>query len=378
MMKIFEKMLRFYASVAGVLLLAGCDTIVLSPAGDIAARQADLLMNSVWLMLIIILPVMGMTVFFAFKYRESNKKARYEPEWDHSAKLELAIWAAPLFIIVCLGAMTWVGTHLLDPYRPLSRLSAEKPLQESREPLEINVVSLDWKWLFIYPDQHIATINELVVPVDRPLHFRITSSAVMNAFYVPAMSGMIYAMPGMETKLHAVMNYAGVYDGFSANYSGAGFSKMRFKAHAVTDNEFSAWLAKVRSNPYVLNPDSYQEIKKPSENEPVRYYGRLDPDLYPRIVNMCVEPGKMCMGMMMAIDNRGGAGLAGLMLAQRLTYDRPGVPGLFGTTTKYDFSALCAPVQRLDLSRDPITSVPAATPLLSHNLVPPFSRSNQQ
>ncbi len=370
--KISKKLQSIGSLLAMVPLLAGCKTIVLFPHGDIAAQQADLLMASVWLMLVIIVPVMGLIVFFAWKYRETNQDARYEPDWDHSTKLELAIWAAPLMIIICLGAMTWVGTHLLDPYRPLSRISSDKPL-ENEKSMEINVVALDWKWLFIYPEQGVASVNELALPTDRPIHFRLTSSSVMNSFYVPAMAGMIYTMPGMETKLHAVMNKEGEYDGFSANYSGDGFSRMRFKTRSMNESDFSQWVRKVRADEKALDATAYLKLEKPSENVAVTYFGRIESDLYPKIINMCVEPGKMCMGEMMAIDARGGAGLAGLMLAQRLTYDKDAPRGSSLMSTGYDFSALCSANPSLELSRDPITRAPDMAPLMSHNLLIPVS-----
>ena len=209
-------------------LLSGCDWVVLNPSGDIARQQAHLVIVATALMLLIIVPVMALTVVFAWRYRSSNTAATYAPDWNHSTKLELVIWSAPLMIIIALGSITWVTTHTLDPYRPLSRIDAARPLPAGTKPLEVQVVALDWKWLFIYPEQKIATVNDLVLPVDRPVQFRLTASSVMNSFYVPALAGQIYAMPGMESKLHAVLNRTGAFRGFSAQYSGAGFSKMRF------------------------------------------------------------------------------------------------------------------------------------------------------
>lgn len=220
-----------------IFLLSGCNAVVLNPSGDIALQQRDLVVISTALMLLIIIPVMALIVLFAWRYRHSNTSARYEPDWDHSTQLELVIWAAPLLIIICLGALTWMGTHLLDPFRPLSRVSAGQLASGEATPLEVSVVALDWKWLFIYPDEGIATVNELAAPVDRPINFRITASSVMNSFYIPALAGQIYAMPGMETKLHAVINRPGVYKGFSANYSGAGFSGMHFAFHGQSSAE---------------------------------------------------------------------------------------------------------------------------------------------
>ena len=209
--------------------------------------------SSTGLMLIIIIPVMALTVFFAWQYRQSNLYAQYEPDWDHSTKLELVIWAAPLLIIICLGAMTWLGTHLLDPYRQIDRIAAERPIAEGTEPLKVDVVALDWKWLFFYPQYGIATVNELAAPVDRPIEFSITSSSVMNSFFIPALAGQIYAMPAMETKLHAVINKPGVFDGFSANYSGPGFSGMHFKFHGVDEANFEKWIAKAKDQGKTLD-----------------------------------------------------------------------------------------------------------------------------
>lgn len=304
------------------LLLSGCDFTVLAPAGDIAAQQRDLLVISTLLMLVIIVPVMALTVLFAWRYRHTNKQAAYEPDWDHSTKLELVIWAAPLLIIICLGALTWAGTHLLDPYRPIDRIGPGRPVAREVDPLTVEVVALDWKWLFIYPEYGIATVNEMAAPVDRPVDFRITASSVMNAFYVPALAGMIYAMPGMETKLHAVINHPGRYLGISANYSGAGFSGMRFAFLGQSSVEFESWVAEARASGQTLDRANYLELERPSENEPVRRYGTVDRDLYQAILNMCVERGKMCMNEMMSIDTRGGLGLAGVYATAPLTYDK--------------------------------------------------------
>ena len=279
-------------------LLAGCNAVVLAPSGDIAARQRDLLVFSTGLMLLIIIPVIALVVLFAWKYRHSTKKATYKPDWDHSTYLEVAIWGAPLLIIICLGAVTWAGTHLLDPYRPLDRISKGQPVAETVQPLQVNVVALDWKWLFIYPEYGIATVNELAAPVDRPIQFTITASSVMNSFYIPALAGQIYAMPGMQTTLHGVINKPGEYKGFSANYSGAGFSGMRFAFHGLSDDGFDQWIAKVKSDSQSLNRADYTKLAAPSENTPVIHYGSVDDGLFHAIVHQCVEPGKTCMNHM--------------------------------------------------------------------------------
>ncbi|TPL76110.1 ubiquinol oxidase subunit II [Mesorhizobium sp. B2-3-15] len=332
-------------------LLSGCDMVVLAPAGDVAAQQRDLLVVSTLLMLIIIVPVMALTVFFAWRYRHSNASATYAPDWDHSTKLELVIWAAPLLIIICLGALTWLGTHLLDPYRRIDRIEPGQPVTQLHKPLRVEVVALDWKWLFIYPDYGIAAVNELAAPVNQPIDFRITSSAVMNSFYIPALAGQIYAMPGMETKLHAVINRPGTYSGFSANYSGAGFSGMRFAFHGLSDDAFSQWVAQARTASAALNRDSYLELEKPSENEPVRHYASVDPDLYGAILNLCVERGKMCMDEMMSIDAKGGLGLAGVRNTLPLQYDKLARRGaVFGNDPSY-VASICTAEEAAAVSR---------------------------
>ncbi|WP_460928183.1 ubiquinol oxidase subunit II [Shinella zoogloeoides] len=289
-------------------ILSGCNMVVMSPSGDIATQQRDLIVISTVLMLLIIVPVIFLTLFFAWRYRQSNTAAKYDPEWHHSTGLEVIIWSAPLAIIIALGAITWVSTHKLDPYRPLDRIDAARPVSEETKPITVEVVALDWKWLFFYPDYGIATVNEMAAPVDVPINFKLTASSVMNSFYVPALAGMIYTMPGMETKLHAVINKAGEYDGFSSNYSGDGFSHMRFKFHGVDQAGFDAWVAQVKQNGTALNRDAYLKLEKPSSKEPVRYYASVDDGLYEAVLNMCVREGQMCMKDMMHIDMMGGAG----------------------------------------------------------------------
>jgi cytochrome o ubiquinol oxidase subunit II len=301
-----------------LVLLAGCNTVLLNASGDVARQQGHLIIVSTVLMLLIIVPVIALTILFAWRYRKSNQEANYQPDWDHSTELELAIWAAPLLIIIALGAITWISTHTLDPYRPLRRIAVNQPVPADVKPLEVQVVALDWKWLFIYPEQGIALVNEMAAPVDRPIVFRITASSVMNSFYIPALAGQIYAMPGMETKLNAVINEPGEFEGFSANYSGAGFSWMRFKFHGVDQAGFDAWVQKAKAAGGTLTREGYQELVKPSERDPVRRFASVSPDLYDAIVNRCVERDKMCMKQMMAIDAEGGGGkLAAYNLAPR-------------------------------------------------------------
>lgn len=285
-----------------VAFLTGCNTVVMNPSGDVAAQQAHLVLVSTLLMLLIIVPVIVLTLLFAWRYRKGNTKAVYTPDWDHSTQLELVIWGAPLLIIIALGLLTWISTHLLDPYRPLKRIDATRAVAPDTKPLLVQVVALDWKWLFIYPEQGIATVNELVTPVDVPIRFKITASTVMNSFYIPALAGQIYAMPGMDTTLNAVLNKPGQYEGFSANYSGAGFSHMRFKYHGVTAGEFDDWVRKTKAGGGALDRAGYLALEKPSEREPVHRYATVAENLYDAIINRCVAPGSTCMNQTMAAD----------------------------------------------------------------------------
>ncbi len=291
----------FALSLSCTTMLAGCDMVLLRPSGYVAAQQGQLVVISTLLMLLIIVPVIALTLVFAWRYRESNTTAPYTPEWDHSIQLELLIWAAPLLIIIALGALTWIGTHTLDPYRSLTRIDAKRPVPRNVEPLNIEVVALDWKWLFIYPDQNIAVVNELAAPVDAPIHFKITASSVMNSFFVPALAGQIYAMPSMATSLNAVINRPGEYEGFSANYSGAGFSDMRFKFLGMSAADFDRWVQKAKAGGE-LSRGRYTQLEQPSKREAVHRYGAVAPDLFDAIVNRCVDQGKMCLREMMAMD----------------------------------------------------------------------------
>lgn len=305
-------------------LLGGCQAVLLSPSGDVALQQRNLMLISTALMLMIVVPVMALIVYVAWRYRASNHvaEADYAPEWNHSLPLEVAIWTAPLLIIIAIGAITWLSTHLLDPFRPLGRIDSNRHIPQLAEPLKVEVVALDWKWLFIYPELGIASLNEMAAPIDRPLSFKITASNVMNSFYVPALAGQIYAMPAMQTQLHAVINEAGSYKGFSANYSGAGFARMTFTFHGLEDGDFDKWVAKVKSEGTPLDRAAYAVIEKPSEADPVRYFSSVEGGLFQAIVNMCTAPGQMCVNEMMRIDAKGGAGVHSRENRERLRYDR--------------------------------------------------------
>lgn len=293
------------------LLLPGCNLVVLNPAGDVAAQQGDLIIYSTVLMLIVIVPVLVLTVFFAFAYRAS-KNARYEPDWNHSVSLEIVIWAVPLAIIICLAGLTWVATHRLDPYADLPRISETKAIDENVEPLTIQVVAMDWKWLFIYPEYGVASVNEVAGIVDRPVEWKLTSTTVMNAFYLPDMSGMIYAMAGMETELNGVMNAPGTYRGFASHYNGTGFSKMDFQFQSLDQAGFDDWIANARASSEVLDRPTFVELDQPSIDNDVVYYNSVADGLWDRVLNMCVDDDEMCMHDMMMVDALGGGGIEGL------------------------------------------------------------------
>jgi len=293
-MSILKKNVRVPLLVVTAALSSGCNTVLLHPAGAVAKQQGHLIVVSTLLMLIVIVPVIALTALFAWRYRKSNTRATYTPDWDHSTQLELVIWAVPLLIIIALGAVTWITTHTLDPYRPLkqARVAARSAVAK---PLTVEVVALDWKWLFIYPEQGIAVVNDLAAPVDAPINFKITASSVMNSFFIPALAGQIYAMPGMETQLHAVINSPGDFEGFSANYSGAGFSAMKFKFHGLSNADFERWVRAAKASGQTLDHNSYAQLERPTEHDPVRRYASVAPDLYDAIVARTAGSGSVAM-----------------------------------------------------------------------------------
>jgi cytochrome o ubiquinol oxidase subunit 2 len=288
------------------LLLGGCNLVLLNPSGDVAHQQSDIMITTTIIIALIIVPVLVAIAVVAWRYRASNRQARYDAEWDHSPQLELVVWAVPLLIIIAVGAVSWIGTHKTDPYRALDRIASGQPVAADVKPLEVDVVSLRWKWLFLYPQYGVATVNELAAPVDRPIRFKLTADAMMDSFFVPALAGQVYTMPGMQTILHGVINKPGEYRGFSANYSGSGFTDMRFTFHGLTTQDFDAWVGKVRAAGGDLDRAAYDQLRQPSRNAPVHSYARVDADLYTRILNRCVDPGHECKSQMMAADAHGG------------------------------------------------------------------------
>jgi len=257
-------------------LLTGCQGGVLDPKGQVGADEKSLIITATVLMLLVVIPVILMTLGFAWKYRASNEKATYTPKWSHSNKIEAVVWIIPIVIVTFLAILTWNTTHKLDPYRPLD---------SDKKPINIQVVALDWKWLFIYPDLNIATVNEIAFPANTPVNFKITSDAAMNSFFIPQLGGQIYAMAGMQTKLHLIANESGTFNGMSSNYSGGGFSGMKFKAIATaTPGEFDAWVKKAREGKS-LDAGAYQQLLKRSENNPVQYYASVTPNLFYGVLN---------------------------------------------------------------------------------------------
>jgi cytochrome o ubiquinol oxidase subunit II len=248
---------------------------VLDSKGAIGKAEVSLIATSVYAMLIVVIPVILLTLFVAWKYRASNRNATYAPKWAHSTGIEVAIWTIPTIIILFLGILTWKTTHELDPY---------KPIESNVKPINVEVVALDWKWLFVYPDLGIATVNQIAFPVGTPVNFKITSDSVMNSFFIPQLGGQIYAMAGMQTKLHLIADHAGDYAGISANYSGAGFSDMKFRALAMSQADFDAWLKQVKSSPDNLSMDVYAGVARPSEKAAVKYFSTVDPKLFNNIV----------------------------------------------------------------------------------------------
>ena len=277
-------------ALASATLLSGCGLQVLDPAGDIASRQADLILVATVLMLIVIVPVIALTFWFAWRYRASNRAATYTPDWDHSTQLELVIWGVPLLIIIALGAVTWISTHLLDPARPLDRIAAGRPVPADTKPLEVQVVALDWKWLFVYPTLGIASVNRLVVPSAVPLSLQLSSGSVWNTFFVPRLGGMIYTMPGMSTRLHLMADAPGRYHGQSAHFSGDGFPDMHFEVVAVDAAAFDAWVQAQRRSPDRLDDDAYRRLSAQG-TAPVASYGTVAPGLYHRIHTLQLPPG---------------------------------------------------------------------------------------
>ncbi|MBI5470394.1 ubiquinol oxidase subunit II [Candidatus Kaiserbacteria bacterium] len=254
---------------------------ILDPKGVVGLAEKDLIVTAAVLMALVVIPVFILTFAIAWRYRAGNSKAKYTPNWEHNRLEEFVWWAIPSLIIAALAGIAWTSSHDLDPF---------KPLDSSQPPLTIQVVALDWKWLFIYPEERIASVNLVEFPALRPINFQITSDAPMNSFWIPQLGGQIYAMAGMSTQLHLMADAPGIYSGASANFSGRGFAGMKFNAVAVAEEEYQKWITEVRKSPDVLDLRHYNTLAMPSENSPVSYYAWTDESLYNSIVQKFTRP----------------------------------------------------------------------------------------
>jgi cytochrome o ubiquinol oxidase subunit 2 len=280
-MKAIARLLTAAIAMSGVAVLGGCTEGVLDPKGPIAIAEHQILFNALGIMLAIVIPTILATLGVAAWFRASNKRARYLPDFEYSGRLEVLVWAIPAMTVILVGGVAWVGAHDLDP---------RKPLASTTKPINVEVVSLDWKWLFIYPDEGIATVNQLTIPVGTPVKFTLTSSGVMNSFFVPQLGSQIYTMAGMVTRLELQADHPGTYRGLSAQYSGSGFADMRFGVNAVPAQEFARWVDAARSAGPVLDAQAYAALAKPSSALAPLTYRAVAPDLFDGIVSSVMQP----------------------------------------------------------------------------------------
>ena len=263
--------------------LVACHPAVLSPVGPVGEGDRTILLDSLTIMLAIVVPTIVAILAFAYWFRASNRRARYRPDFAYSGELELIVWSIPVLTVFFLGGIAWISAHLLDP---------AEPLKSKAEPVEVQVVSLDWKWLFIYPQQHVASINRMVVPVGVPLDLKITSASVFNVFFVPRLGSMIYAMYGMRTQLNLQADRPGVYPGLSAHFSGDGFPGMAFDVHAVSSEQFAQWTAATRAAGPVLDEGAYRKLLKQSQNVTPYTFRSVQTGLFDEIVEQRLPPGE--------------------------------------------------------------------------------------
>ena len=270
------------APLLAALPLSGCDLAVLNPKGPVGEGNATILVNSVAIMLVIVVPTIIATLGVAWWFRSSNQRAFYLPDWEYSGQLELIVWAIPLLTIMLLGGVTWIGAYDLDPARSL---------ESKEEPLNVQVVSLDWKWLFIYPDQHVASVNRLVIPAGTPIRFSLTSGSVMTAFFVPQLGSMIYTMNRMRTRLYLAAHEPGVFHGLATQISGDGFADMHFEVEAKSPQDFYAWLGQVRAGGPELTPESYIALSKQSVVPAPFTFRSVTDGLFEKILDQTLPPG---------------------------------------------------------------------------------------
>jgi cytochrome o ubiquinol oxidase subunit II len=249
--------------------------VLFDPKGDIGVQEKHLILLALGLMLLVVVPVILLTLYFAWRYRESNKSATYAPKWAHSTAIEVVVWAIPCVIVAVLGLVIWRTTHSLDP---------SQPIESQTKPVRVEVVALNWKWLFIYPDYGVASVNQLAIPVNTPITFDITAESLMNSFFIPQLGSQIYAMSGMRTQLNLIADTPGVYAGRSSAFSGPGFSDMHFDTLATSRADFDAWIARARQSPLSLDKATYAALEKPSEKNPVAIYTNVAPGLFDNVV----------------------------------------------------------------------------------------------
>jgi cytochrome o ubiquinol oxidase subunit II len=282
MRTVSSKLLSGLLSLGVIVLLGGCNAIILDSQGPVGIAEKTILIDSLAIMLAIVVPTIAASLAFAWWFRASNTKATYLPDFVYSGRIELIVWAIPLLVIMLLGGVAWIGSHDLDPAKALA---SETP------PLEIQCVSLDWKWLFIYPNQGVASVNQLVVPAGVPVHFSLTSASVMNAFFVPQLGSMIYTMNGMTTQLNLRADSPGTFLGLSSHYSGDGFSDMHFDVQAVSAERFVAWVDATRNSGPTLDAGSYTAVARQSVNTDSLTFGTVEPELFQKIVTQQLPPG---------------------------------------------------------------------------------------
>jgi cytochrome o ubiquinol oxidase subunit 2 len=274
--RVLHRALQLAIGTGVILLAAGCNRGLLDPVGPIGAAEKQILINSTAIMLAIIVPTMIATLAFAWWFRRGNTRATYRPDWEYSGAIEMVVWAIPALTVILLGGIAWIGSHDLEP---------SKPLASKVQPLNVEVVSMDWKWLFIYPDQGIATVNQLVVPAGTPVSFRLTSATVWNVFFVPQMGTMIYTMPRMTTRLNLRADRQGVYEGRSAHFSGDGFPGMQFKVHAVPPQQFAAWAQSARGSGQMLDGRAYALLSEPTSYVKPMIFSNVAPGLFEAIAS---------------------------------------------------------------------------------------------
>src|ERR1700730_1942690 len=270
----FAMWLRAIAMTSAAMLMASCNEGGRDPQGPVGKAERVILFDSTAIMLAVVIPVILLTLVFAWWFRARNKRARYRPDWEYSGRIEMIIWSIPALIVLFLGGIAWTGSHDLDP--PL-------PLADSTAPLEIEVISLDWRWLFIYPQEGIASLNRLVVPAGVPLRFRLTSTTVMNSFFVPQLGSQIYTMPNMVTRLNLQADQPGTYEGLSAQFSGDGFSDMRFDLVSTEAEAFKDWVNTTKTQGGVLDETTFEELVKPVKADGAQTYVRVSEGLFDRI-----------------------------------------------------------------------------------------------